>query len=186
MWYYMQDGAQQGPISEDELQAMAQDGRLQPTDMVWKSGMAEWQQANQIAVLPFSAPAAPAAPAPPVPEAPAAQSYSAPAAPSSGYGSASAGGGSAYSAGGVGGAPEITNYLPWSIAATLLCCLPAGIVSIIYASKANSAKSVGNFAEAQEAAKQAKTWLYVSVGVGLGFTILYMLFVVMAGVSGNL
>lgn len=190
MWYFMQDGAQQGPISEDALQAMAREGRLQPTDMVWKSGMAEWQQANQIDVLPFSTPAppipaAPAAPSVAAPSAAAPQSYNAPAAPSSGYGSSQAGGSPAYSAGGVGGAPEIPNYLPWAIAATLLCCLPAGIVSIVYSSKANTAKSVGNFAEALEAAKQAKTWLNVSVGVGLGFTLLYVIMMIIAAASGS-
>lgn len=189
MWYYMQDGAQQGPISEEELRGMAQDGRLQPTDMVWKSGMQEWQQANQISVLPFSAPATPEVPA--VPTAPSSGdvgtgSYgSSPAAgPASSYGTPSTYGGGA--AGSAISDAEIPNYLPWSIVVTILCCLPGGIVSIVYATKANSAKQVGNFAEAQEAAKQAKTWIMVSVGIGLGFTLLYLLLVVFGAMAGNL
>ena len=37
------------------------------------------------------------------------------------------------------GAPiKITNYLPWGIAATLLCCLIGGIVTIVYASQAKA------------------------------------------------
>lgn len=191
MWYYMQDGAQQGPISEEELQGMARDGRLQPTDMVWKSGMQEWQQANQVSVLPFSAPAVPAIPE--VPSAPAAGGYA-----SGGYGSDPATG----SAGSMGSSPtygapaaygaapgtavggaEITNYLPWAIVVTLLCCLPGGIVSIVYATKSNSAKAVGNIAEAQEAAKQAKTWIMVSVGIGLAFTLLYVIMMVVMAAS---
>jgi hypothetical protein len=72
--------------------------------------------------------------------------------------------------GGIG--MDIPNYLPWAIAATLLCCMPGGVVSIIYASKANSAKARGDYAEASAAAGQAKTWLILSVVLGLAFTLL--------------
>ncbi len=191
MWYYMQDGAQQGPISEEELQSMARDGRLQPTDMVWKSGMQEWQQANQVSVLPFSAPAIPAAPGiPEIPSTPSASDHG-----SSSYGSSSAAapstpsyGAPATYGGAAGGAisdVQITNYLPWAIVVTLLCCLPGGIVSIVYATKSNSAKQVGNFAEAQEAAKQAKLWLTISVGVSLALTLLYVVIIIFSAVASN-
>jgi hypothetical protein len=60
-----------------------------------------------------------------------------------------------------------TNWLVWSILATIFCCLIGGIISIIYASNANSAYAAGNIAEAQKANNTAKTWFWVSFGIGL-------------------
>jgi hypothetical protein len=76
---------------------------------------------------------------------------------------------------------SVPNYLVWSILVTLFCCLPAGIVSIVYAAQVNGKLQAGDIAGAQEASKNAKTWCWVSAGVGLGITLLYIL-VVAAGV----
>ena len=59
------------------------------------------------------------------------------------------------------------SYLVLAIISTILCCLPLGIVSIIYATKVNSAYEDGNYDEANRASKNAKTWGFVSVGLGL-------------------
>jgi hypothetical protein len=76
-------------------------------------------------------------------------------------------------------APKRPNYLPWAIAVTICCCLPGGIVSIVYAVQADSKAKAGDFAGADEAAKNAKTWLWVSFGVGFVIqligTVLYVL-----------
>ncbi|MEM8961077.1 MAG: CD225/dispanin family protein, partial [Acidobacteriota bacterium] len=64
-------------------------------------------------------------------------------------------------------AAPIPNYLPWAIIATLLCCMPAGVVGIIYASKANALKTAGNYVEARHKADIARNWLLASVGVAL-------------------
>lgn len=191
MWYYMQDGAQQGPISEEELQDMARDGRLQPTDMVWKSGMQEWQQANQVEALPFSAPAVPDIPAAPsgvgdytspAATAPAVESQGSLGSPAVGYGA----GQSAY-----GSEPvpvrvvEVPNYLVWSILVTLFCCLPPGIAAIVFSVQANSAKTAGNFAEAQEASKKALLWIKVSAGIGIAFTLFYIVMIIIGAMAGN-
>ena len=47
-WHYSKDGQRHGPVSAAELKALAQDGKLTPTDMVWKEGKAAWQPAGSI------------------------------------------------------------------------------------------------------------------------------------------
>ncbi len=48
-WFYALKGkARYGPVSTPQLQALARSGELQPTDLVWKKGMAEWVPAKKI------------------------------------------------------------------------------------------------------------------------------------------
>ena len=63
--------------------------------------------------------------------------------------------------------PDVSSPMVWSILTTLFCCLPTGIVSIVYASQVNSLLSVGAFQKAQKAAGNAKMWAWISVGLGL-------------------
>jgi hypothetical protein len=51
-WYYAQQGQRIGPVSEEQIRQMMSSGQIQPTDSVWKQGMAQWTQANKI----FSSP----------------------------------------------------------------------------------------------------------------------------------
>ncbi len=62
---------------------------------------------------------------------------------------------------------NIPNYLVPAILSTILCCVPAGIVSIIYAVQVNNKKQVGDLAGAAEASSKAQTWFWVSFGLGL-------------------
>lgn len=48
--------------------------------------------------------------------------------------------------------------LVWSILATLFCCLPFGVVAIIYSVKADDLHKQGRYAEARTAAATASTW----------------------------
>jgi len=57
-WYYGRKGQQHGPITEAQLRQLVVSGQLQPTDVVWKKGMAQWVKANQIKGL-FPAPSKP-------------------------------------------------------------------------------------------------------------------------------
>ncbi|WP_044397387.1 CD225/dispanin family protein [Lacinutrix sp. Hel_I_90] len=80
--------------------------------------------------------------------------------------------------------PRPNSYLALAIISTILCCLPVGIVSIVYATKVNSAYEDGNYALAESASKNAKTWGLVSVGLaGLVF-ILWMVFAGFAILAG--
>ncbi len=47
-WHYSRDGEQHGPISQDELKALAASGQLQPGDLVWKDGMTDWVPASKV------------------------------------------------------------------------------------------------------------------------------------------
>ena len=64
--------------------------------------------------------------------------------------------------------PEhISSYLVPAILVTIFCCLPFGIVSIVYAAQVNEKLAAGDVAGAMRASDNAKTWMWVSFGVGL-------------------
>lgn len=63
--------------------------------------------------------------------------------------------------------PPPPNHLVWAILTTVLCCLPAGVVSIVFSTKVNSKWAAGDQAGAHRASQQAKTWAIVSAVLGL-------------------
>ncbi|HEX2121974.1 MAG TPA: CD225/dispanin family protein [Thermoanaerobaculia bacterium] len=85
-----------------------------------------------------------------------------------------------------GGAPDVQvpNYLVQAILVTLCCCLPFGIVSIVYAVQVNSKLAAGDVVGAQMASKNAKTWALVGFICGLIAIALWMVFGGMAFVQG--
>lgn len=50
-WYYSKDGAQQGPVSADELKAKIVAGEVLASDLGWREGMADWLPIAQIEEL---------------------------------------------------------------------------------------------------------------------------------------
>lgn len=72
---------------------------------------------------------------------------------------------------------QVPNYLVFAILSTVLCCLPAGIVAIVYAAQVNGKLQAGDLAGAQLASKNAKMWTWISAGAGLAFGILWVMFV---------
>jgi hypothetical protein len=60
-WYLARNGQQFGPLSEAELAKFIDLGHLQPTDLLWRDGFADWRPA--MAVFPHRRPSAPAQPA---------------------------------------------------------------------------------------------------------------------------
>ena len=77
---------------------------------------------------------------------------------------------------GYGTAVNVPNYLVQAILVTIFCCLPAGIVAIVFAAQVNGKVASGDYAEAQRLSNNAKIWCWVSFGVGLAVAIVYMLF----------
>jgi hypothetical protein len=76
------------------------------------------------------------------------------------------------------------NYLVWAILTTILCCLPFGIVSIVYAAQVNSKWTAGDIEGAQSASKNAKIWAWVAFGVGLAAAIIWAILTLVIGVAG--
>ena len=63
--------------------------------------------------------------------------------------------------------PHVPNHLVWAILVTIFCCLPFGIVSIVYAAQVNGLVAVGKFDSARQASENAKMWAWISFAVGL-------------------
>lgn len=75
---------------------------------------------------------------------------------------------------------KVTNWLVPAIISTLCCCLPLGVVSIVFAAQANSKAEQGNYEEAQKAADKAKLFFILAIALGLVGDILYFLTQVLA------
>ncbi len=82
------------------------------------------------------------------------------------------------------GATAVPNYLVFAILATVFCCLPTGIVSIIYAAQVNGKLQAGDYAGAQEASRNAKTWCWVSFGLGMVSVVVGVLMGMLGVLSG--
>jgi uncharacterized membrane protein len=67
------------------------------------------------------------------------------------------------------------SYLALAIISTILCCLPFGIVSIVYATRVNSLYEDGQYDQAVSASKNAKTWGIVSMAIALFGWLIYVL-----------
>jgi hypothetical protein len=70
---------------------------------------------------------------------------------------------------------QIPNYLVQAILCTLFCCLPGGIVAIVYAAQVNGKIAAGDIRGARSASDSARTWCWVSFGVGLVVSIIYLI-----------
>jgi len=73
----------------------------------------------------------------------------------------------------------------WAILTTLFCCLPFGIVSIVYAARVDSKYNAGDLAGSLEASNNAKKWAIVSALVSVVLLGLWILLVVVAGSSSS-
>jgi len=62
---------------------------------------------------------------------------------------------------------NIENHLIKSIIATVCCCVPLGIVGIVYATKVDAFLKLGNRAAAADAGKKASLWSNLAIGIGL-------------------
>jgi hypothetical protein len=135
MKYYMHTGGQQlGPFEESELPSHG----LTASTMVWREGMPDWVAASQVPELSHLLPPSQQPP-----------SYQ----PQPGYGPQQP----------YGARPPMPDtYMVWAILATLLCCLPFGIVSIVKASQVSTLYYQGNYAEARAASRAARNWAIAS------------------------
>ena len=79
--------------------------------------------------------------------------------------------------------PFSENWLVEAILVTLLCCLPFGVVGIIFAAQVNTKQQAGDSEGAEKSRREAAKWTKLGFWIGLGCIILYVLFVFILGVS---
>ena len=79
--------------------------------------------------------------------------------------------------------PFSENWLVEAILVTLLCCLPFGVVGIIFAAQVNTKQQAGDLEGAEKSRKEAAKWTKLGFWIGLGCIILYILFWLVLGVS---
>jgi hypothetical protein len=136
-WVAEPGGQPQGPYDVETLRRLQAEGRVSPSTQLCAEGTTTWTPASSVIGLGSAAAAAAAPPA-----------Y----APMPGYGPR----------GGWTGA----SYL-WPILTTIFCCLIGGIVSIVYTAQANTKGAAGDIGGAEKAKGTAKTWMIVSLVIGL-------------------
>lgn len=160
MKYYIAKNSQQlGPMEPYEAAQLG----ITPDTLVWTEGMADWAPAGQIAEF-----SAYLSQQPYHPQTTINQRVN----PQSGYQ------GNQYQQGaGIQQCPS--THLVMAILVTLFCCLPFGIVSIIYATKVEGPFYSGNYQLAQMNSNKAKNWAIAGIITGLVGGFLYVLFYVL-------
>lgn len=150
-YYYSINNQQLGPVDETQLVSC---GVTRDT-LVWCNGMPAWLPAGQVPGLAnyFAAPMT-------SPQAAPAYGVS----PQMAYQQAQQTQG-----------PKPDNYLVWAILSTLLCCLPLGIVSIVYSTKVDKLYNSGDYKGAVDAAANAKKWAMWSAIAGVVSIVIYFI-----------
>lgn len=167
-YYLVINGEKSGPFTIDQLATQ----QLTPETPVWTEGMSDWMPAQQVAEL--SSLFAPQTPGPEM-----AQPTVPPQAP-------------AYNAAPSYGNPQPQtpngqvmppNYLVWSILVTLLCCLPGGIVAIVYSTQVSSRFLQGDYEGANASSCNARKWAIISAVAGAVIGIIYAIIIAVTGAS---
>lgn len=171
-YYITPQGQQAGPVDENLLRGYG----VSANTMVWTRGMAQWERAgkvlppNLLAQEPMTPPQAPFGQNPnPYGHQPYGQNP---------YGQQQPYGGRPWTH---PQGPCPPNYLVWAILTTIFCCMPAGIVSIVYSCKVESAWRDGRQADAESNSKNAGLWAVVSAIISLIVWIGYFVFLFLVG-----
>lgn len=154
-YYFIDQNEQQhGPIPGEELGHFG----ILPDTYVWCEGMADWQQAKFVPELSYLF-AAPAYQVPP--QNPYSNPVSQNPTPANGYDYIP---------------PRPSNYLTWAILTTIFCCVPFGIVGIVFASRVNALYDAGQYDAAEHSSRRARLWVNLGFWIGLGVALIYIAF----------
>ena len=167
-YYLVINGEKSGPFTIDQLATQ----QLTPETPVWTEGMSDWVPAQQVAELSslFASQA-------PIPEA--SQPTATPQA--SAYNAAPAYGNPQPQAPNTQVVPP--NYLVWSILVTLFCCIPGGVVAIVYSTQVSSRFQQGDYAGANESSRNARKWVIISAIAAAAVWIIYFIILAVTGAS---
>ena len=78
---------------------------------------------------------------------------------------------------------RIPNYLVPAILVTLFCCVPFGIISIVYAAQVNGKVALGDIEGALRTSRSAKKWAWISFGVGLVITVGWIIYFIVGATA---
>jgi hypothetical protein len=160
-FYLTPQNEQKGPVEANQLVALG----VNANTLVWTEGMAQWTPAGQVQELAsFFAPTA--QPAPPPTTSYAAQQ----AAPQSVVYVQTNPSGTSQPA-----MPKPGSNMILAVLTTVCCCLPLGIVGIVYASKVDGLYFAGDYAGALAAAKSARTWSVIGIVASFVISLIYLL-----------
>ena len=81
--------------------------------------------------------------------------------------------------------PNIPNHLVKAIISTLCCCLPFGIVAIVFAAQVNGKLDAGDYAGAQKSSEQASFWGNLSIGIGVVVNLIVIVLQVIAAMAAQ-
>ena len=161
-YFLIINGEKSGPFTIDQLTTQ----QVTPQTPVWTEGMSDWVPAQQVAELSslFASQA-------PTPEA--SQPTATPQAPA--YGNPQP------------QAPNTQvvppNYLVWSILVTLFCCIPGGVVAIVYSTQVSSRFQQGDYAGANESSRNARKWVIISAIAAAAVWVIYFIILAVTGAS---
>ncbi|MBR4389417.1 MAG: CD225/dispanin family protein [Prevotella sp.] len=171
-YYIIQNGQQMGPYTIEQLKIY----HVTPETDVWTEGMANWAKAKDVPALAslFAGMGAAAMGAQPQ------------AAPNSGQYQQPSGNNQYQQAqpASYGGYPPKT-WVAEAILVTLFCCMPFGIVGLVHATMVSLYYNRGEFEAAEQASRTAGKWVKIAFIIGLVVIILYVILILVMGVSLN-
>ena len=69
---------------------------------------------------------------------------------------------------------------------TIFCCLPFGIVAIVFAAQVNGKLQAGDINGAMESSRKAKMWSWLGFGIGLGIGLIYLVLMLLGLIGSQL
>ena len=80
--------------------------------------------------------------------------------------------------------PMPDNHLVWAILSTIFCCLPFGVVSIVYATQVESLYLQGRYEEAVDKSNKAFKWAIAAAATVAAIMMLYILILLIIMILG--
>ena len=80
--------------------------------------------------------------------------------------------------------PMPDNHLVWAILSTCMCCLPFGVVSIVYATQVEGLYLQGRYEEAVDKSNKAFKWAIASAATIVAIVMLYVLILLIIAILG--
>lgn len=150
-WYANIDGANQGPVNEDAVKQWIDANKVTRNTLIWCTGMANWVEAGVTQPHWFVG-----KPPDPIVH------------PNNSFSNRMLQDGAGVRSTDGPRTERVPTYMFSAIFSTLFCCLPLGIVSLVYASKVNSLLAKGDIQGARKASSYAKLWAQLGVWTLLG------------------